>query len=218
MSTPIRHAKHIDPALMYAPPRVRERDLVPTEPSALAAVNSDRGSAPRESRGDRAITKVQRRLALNPEWVPEPPQSQPDGRSYWTIGLPAVGILGLAAVIVWVVVSIPSARLLLKSDLVRAGFLGTSVATDLAEQFPRTRLSDRQTGVSAKAAQESGNLQEPRSRSDPSEFTAVAPAPSVPVAPTRAPPSIPPSLDAGLLVSAFDSSGFISQGERRRPP
>ena len=38
MSTPIRHAKHID----------RERDLVPTEPSALAAVNSDRGSAPRE--------------------------------------------------------------------------------------------------------------------------------------------------------------------------
>lgn len=86
MSTPIRHAKHIDPALMYAPPRVRERDLVPTEPSALAAVNSDRGSAPRESRGDRAITKVQRRLALDPEWVPEPPQSQPDGRSYWQSG------------------------------------------------------------------------------------------------------------------------------------
>ena len=52
MSTPIRHAKHIDPALMYAPPRVRERDLVPTEPS-VPAVNSDSGSAPRESRGDR---------------------------------------------------------------------------------------------------------------------------------------------------------------------
>ena len=169
MSTPIRHAKHIDPALMYAPPRVRERGLVPTEPSA-PAVNSDRGSAPRESRADRAIIKAQRRLALDPEWVPEPPQSQPDGRSYWKIALPAVGILGLAAVIAWVVVSIPSARLLLKSDLVRASFLGTSVATDLAEQFPRTQLSNGQGGVSAKAAQESGNLQEPRSRSDPSEL------------------------------------------------
>jgi hypothetical protein len=219
MSTPIRHAKHIDPALMYAPPRVRERDLVPTEPSALAAVNSDRGSAPRDSRGDRAITKVQRRLALDPEWVPEPPQSQPDGRSYWTIGLPAVGILGLAAVIVWVVVSIPSARLLLKSDLVRAGFLGTSVATDLAEQFPRTRLSDRQTGVSAKAAQESGNLQEPRSRSDPSElpvstFTAVAPAPSLPVAPTRAPPSAPNRTIPDFVTRQLDRDELASMRQR----
>jgi len=223
MSTPIRHAKHIDPALMYAPPRVRERDLVPTEPSALAAVNSDRGSAPRESRGDRAITKVQRRLALDPEWVPEPPQSQPDGRSYWTIALPVVGILGLAAVIVWVVVSIPSARLLLKSDLVRAGFLGTSVATDLAEQFPQTPLSNRQGGVSAKAAQESGNLQEPRSRFDLSEFTAVAPAPSVPVAPTRAPPSalnrtipdfVTRQLDRDELASMLQrADDFIKSGD-----
>jgi hypothetical protein len=128
---------------MYAPPRVREQGLVPTEPTN-PAVNSDPGSAPRESGGDRAITKVQRRLALDPEWVPEPPQSQPGGRSYWTIALPAVGILGLAAVIVWVVVSIPGARLLLKSDLVRAGLLGTSVATDLAEQLPKTPLSNRQ--------------------------------------------------------------------------
>ena len=167
MSTPIRHAKHIDPALIYVPPRVRERGLVPIEPTA-PAVNSDRGSALREFRGDRAITKVQRRLARDPEWVPEPPQSQPDGRSYWTIALPAVGILGLAAVIVWVVVSIPSARLLLKSDLVRAGFLGTSVATDPAEQFPKTPLSN---------AQESGNLQEPRSRIRPERVHRCRPGP-----------------------------------------
>ena len=50
MSTPTRHAKYIDPALMYAPPRVREQGLVLTEPSA-PAVNSDRGSAPREVQG-----------------------------------------------------------------------------------------------------------------------------------------------------------------------
>ena len=47
MSTPIRHAKHIDPALMYAPPRVRERGLVPTEPTARG---SELGSRQRSSR------------------------------------------------------------------------------------------------------------------------------------------------------------------------
>ena len=50
MSTPLRHAKHIDPALLYAPPRVRQRDLAPTEPSA-PAVNSHRGSARLEFQG-----------------------------------------------------------------------------------------------------------------------------------------------------------------------
>jgi hypothetical protein len=213
MSTPIRQAKHIDPALMYAPPRVRERGLVPTEPTN-PAVNSDPGSAPRESRGDRAIMKVQRRLALDPEWVPEPPQSQPGGRSYWTIALPVVGILGLAAVIVWVVVSIPGARLLLKSDLVRAGLLGTSVATDLAEQLPKTPLSNRHGGVSAKAAEESGNPQEPGRRFDPSEFTAVAPAPSLPVAPTRAPPSAPNRTILDFVTRQLDRDELASMLQR----
>ena len=213
MSTPIRQAKHIDPALMYAPPRVREQGLVPTEPTN-PAVNSDPGSAPRESRGDRAIMKVQRRLALDPEWVPEPPQSQPGGRSYWTIALPAVGILGLAAVIVWVVVSIPGARLLLKSDLVRAGLLGTSVATDLAEQLPKTPLSNRHGGVSAKAAEESGNPQEPGRQFDPSDFTAVAPAPSLPVTPTRAPPSAPNRTILDFVTRQLDRDELASMLQR----
>ena len=215
MSTPIRHAKHIDPALMYAPPRVREKGLVPIEPST-PALNSDSSSAPREARGDRAITKVQRRLALETEWVPEPPQ--PDGRSYWKIALPAVGVLGLAAVIGWVVVSVPSARLLLKGDVVRAAFLGTSVATDLAEQLPKMPPSNRHPGVSPKAAEESGNLQEPRSRSDPGEFTAVASAPSVPVVPTRAPSSAPDfvtrQLDREELASMLQrANDFIKSGD-----
>ena len=124
---------------------------------------------------------------------------------------------------VWVVVSIPSARLLLKSDLVRAGFLGTSVATDPAEQFPKMPLSNGQGGVSAKAAQESGNLQEPRSQFDLSEFTAVAPAPSVPVAPGLEPSSAPNrtlpefvtrQLDRDELASMFQrADDFIKSGD-----
>ena len=152
MSTPTRHAKYIDP-----PPYVRTAAGPGARPCADRAIRpgSELGSRQRSSLVSKGrkigrFTKVQRRLALDPEWVPQPPQSQPDGRFYWKIALSAVGILGLAAVMAWVVVSIPSARLLLKSDVVRAGFLGTSVATDLAEQFPRTQLSDRQTGVSAR--------------------------------------------------------------------
>jgi len=64
MSTPFRHAKHIDPALMYAPPRVRGRGLVPTEPFGPEVKNSDHGSAPLESRADRAIVRARRRLHL----------------------------------------------------------------------------------------------------------------------------------------------------------
>jgi hypothetical protein len=169
------------------------------------------------------IIGAQARLALDPECVPEPPQSQSDGRSYWKIALPAVGILSVVAVIAWIAVSIPSVRVLLKSDVVRARFLGSSVATDLAEQSTRTQPSNEQGGVSAKAAQESGNLQEPRSRFDLSEFTAVAPAPSVPVAPTRAPPSalnrtipdfVTRQLDRDELASMLQrADDFIKSGD-----
>ncbi len=204
MSTPLRHAKHIDPALLYAPPRVRQRDRAPTEPSA-PAVNSDRGSAPLESRADRVIIRAQRRLSLDPECVPEPPQSQPDGRFHWRIAVPVVGILGLAAVIAWVVVvSIPSVRSLLRTDVVRAGLLGTSVATDLAEQ----------NGVSAKLAKVSGDLLEPRSRSDPSEVITVATTPSAPVAPGLVPPSAPNRTLPEFVTRQLDRDELASMRQR----
>jgi hypothetical protein len=217
MSTPLRHAKHIDPALLYAPPRVRQQDLAPTEPSA-PAVNSHRGSAPLDSRADRVIIGAQARSSLDPEWVPEPPQSQSDGRSYWKIALPAVGILSVVVVIAWIAVSIPSVRVLLKSEVVRARFLGSSVATDLAEQSTRTQLSNEQGRVSAKAAQVSGNLQEPRSRSDPSELpvstsTAVGP-PSMPVAPTPVQPSAPKRTTPDFVTRQLDQEELASMRQR----
>ena len=203
MSTPFRHAKHIDPALMYAPPRVRGRGLVPTEPFGPEVKNSDHGSAPLESRADRAIVRARRRLALDPECVPEPPQSQPDGRFYRRIAVPVVGILGLAAVIAWVVVvSIPSVRSLLKTDVVRAGLQGTSVSTDLAEQN------------AAKVARESGNLLERSSRSDPSEVTAVAPTTSVPVAPGHVLSSAPNRTSPEFVTRQLDRDELASMCQR----
>ena len=216
MSTPVRHAKHIDPALLYAPPRVRQRDLAPTEPSA-PAVNSDRGSALFESRADRVIIRAQRRLALDPECIPEPPHSQPGGGFHWRIAVPVAGILGLVAVIAWVVVvSIPSVRVLLKSEIVRARFLGSSVATDLAERSTRTQVSNEQGRVSAKTAQESGNLQEPRNRSELAVAisTAVDPAPPVPVAPTPVQPLAPKRTTPDFVTRQLDQEELASMRQR----
>jgi hypothetical protein len=93
--------------------------------------------------------------------------------------------------------------------VVRAGFLGTSVETDLADQF------------SANVAQKSGNLQEPRGRSDPSElpvstFTAVAPAPvSASTNPNRTIPDfVTRQLDRGELASMLQrANDFIKSGD-----
>ena len=206
MSTPLRHAKHIDPALLYAPPRVRQRDLAPTEPAA-PAVNSDRGRAPLDSGADRLIIRAQRRLALDPECVPEPPQSQPDRRFHWKIAVPVVGILSLAAVIAWVVVvSIPSVRSLLKTDVVRASLQGTSVATDL--RLNKTTASLRRW------QEESGDLLEPRSRSDPSEVVTVAPAPSVPLTPGLVPSSAPNRTLPEFVTRQLDLDELASMRQR----
>ena len=123
----------------------------------------------------------------------------------WFIAGPVVGILGLAAVIAWVVVvSIPSVHSLLKTDVVRAGLLRTSVATDLAEQ----------NGVSAKVAKESGDLLEPTSRSDPSEVIAVAPAPSMPLAPGLVPPSAPNRTIPDFVTRQLDPDELASMRQR----
>jgi hypothetical protein len=145
MSTPLRHGKHVDPALMYAPSRVRERGHLPTEPSA-PAVNPDRGSAFRQSNGDPAILKAIRRLALDPEWLPEPPQSKSDGRFYRKIALRAVGIVGMAAIVAWIVVSTPLVHLLYSMLPVVAGEVTIPLLLQTRE---RSAMTERARSASA---------------------------------------------------------------------
>lgn len=70
MSSPVHHPEDLDPALMYAPPRVR-------------SARSARGSSRRRQRtdhaepefdGDSAMLLLRHRLSLDPEAVPVPPQ------------------------------------------------------------------------------------------------------------------------------------------------
>ena len=144
MSTPLRHGKHVDPALMYAPSRVRERGHLPTEPSA-PAVNPDRGSAFRQSNGDPAILKAIRRLALEPELVPPPPSTD-SGRIIWMRMLRAGGLMVMAAIVAWIVISTPLVHLLYSKLLVVAGEV---TIPPLLQTRERSAMSEPARSVSA---------------------------------------------------------------------
>jgi hypothetical protein len=68
---------------------------------------------------------MRQRLALEPEWVPEPPQDAAPRRDLWTLGLRASGVFGIAALLAWVVVFVPSV-----TQIVRTAFSGISASTD----------------------------------------------------------------------------------------
>ena len=51
---------------------------------------------------------MRQRLALEPEWVPEPPQDVAPRRDLWTLALHASGVFGVVALLAWVVVLVPS--------------------------------------------------------------------------------------------------------------
>jgi hypothetical protein len=108
VSSPIRHDDNVDPVLRYAPPRAREQGRAPPE---VAAPSARPPSLPRtdaaEIGGDRAIVEMRQRLALEPDWLPEPPQDAPAPRDLWPLALQASIALAVAAGAAWVVVSVP---------------------------------------------------------------------------------------------------------------
>jgi hypothetical protein len=140
MSSPIHHPEDLDAALMYAPPwardgaRDRARDqsppLAPVGPATAVPVELPprrRFGADRLFSGDLAMARLQRQLSLHPDEVPEPPFD--DGESL----LPLLGrigaVAGIAALVAWLLVSVPGARLL-RNDIKPAGFTPVSLAVN----------------------------------------------------------------------------------------
>jgi hypothetical protein len=110
MSSPIRHAKDLDAALMYAPPWARDPERAAPLRPAAAAVERPRWSWLAESAGggssgDRAMVELQRQLALIPDGIPEPPQESTQAQWPFVLRLCAVG--GVAALVAWGVVTLP---------------------------------------------------------------------------------------------------------------
>jgi hypothetical protein len=53
------------------------------------------------------MVEMRQRLALEPDWIPEPPQDAPPRRDLWPLALQASIALAVAAGAAWVVVSVP---------------------------------------------------------------------------------------------------------------
>jgi hypothetical protein len=138
MSSPIHHAEDLDEALHYAPPWAREQgQREPLRPAA-ALVRSPPsrwriGVADDAFSGDRAMVTLQRQLALDPDAVPEPPVD--DIQSLWPMALRLCAVAGVAAVVAWLVISLPGARLL-RHDVVHADIQVPPPVADTPKQDP----------------------------------------------------------------------------------
>jgi len=100
MRSPIHHVEDIDPARIYAPPKVRDR----------------RRRRPRFS-GDAAMVELQRQLARDPEAVPEPPETEraaraawQTARGLWPVVLRFIAVAAVAAVVAWSIIMIPGPK------------------------------------------------------------------------------------------------------------
>ena len=138
MSSPIHHAEDLDEALHYAPPWAREQGLREPLRPAAALVRSPPsrwriGVADDEFSGDRAMVKLQRQLALDPDAVPEPPVD--DIQSLWPMALRLCAVAGVAAAVAWLVISLPGARLL-RHDVVHADIQAPPPVADTQKQDP----------------------------------------------------------------------------------
>jgi hypothetical protein len=181
MSSPIHHAEDLDEALHYAPPWAREQGLREPLRPAAALVRSlpsrwRIGVADDEFSGDRAMVKLQRQLALDPDAVPEPPVD--DIQSLWPMALRLCAVAGVAAAVAWLVISLPGTRLL-RHDTVHADIQVPPPVAETQKQDPL------RTPAAAGLLLQRG-LAEANASPAPAE---AMPAPAAAPQPTTAPPS-----------------------------
>jgi hypothetical protein len=186
MSSPIHHAEDLDEALHYAPPWAREQGLREPLRPAAALVRSPPsrwriGVTDDAFSGDRAMVKLQRQLALDPDAVPEPPVD--DIQSLWPMALRLCAVAGVAAAVAWLVISLPGTRLL-RHDVVHADIQVPPVA-DTPKQDPL-----RMPAAAGLLLQH--GLAEANAAPSPAETMPVA------VPPPLSAPSAPPSSDAAV--------------------
>ena len=143
MSSPIRQSDDLDPALRYAPRWVRERGSLAAWPLAMSPAQRPSRPARPEFSGDLAMMELQRQLMLHPDAIPEP--ALDDARTLKPIVLRLAGVMGLAALIAWGIVSFPSVKKageILSVDVKTAAMTGNSVDSVLpqaAQAVPRSQ-------------------------------------------------------------------------------
>jgi hypothetical protein len=208
MNSRTNHDGDLDPILRYAPPRARAQDQSPPE-SAVPPIDRPSPSQPSNSAefsGDRAIVEMRQRRALEPEWVPEPPQDAAPRRELWTLALRASGVFGIAALLAWVFVFVPSV-----TQIVRTAFSGISASTDSRVSVPP---SDMMAGASV--ASSPLTVEAPP---EPSNRTVAAAEPPAPQAKERPDPSEQrgPATSAGAASIQAPTDLQTYPDEQTRP-
>jgi hypothetical protein len=193
MSSPIHHAEDLDEALHYAPPWAREQGLREPLRPAAALVRSPPsrwriGVADDEFSGDRAMVKLQRQLALDPDAVPEPPVD--DIQSLWPMALRLCAVAGVAAAVAWLVISLPGTRLL-RHDVAHSDIQVPPPIADTPKQDPL------RTPAAAGLLLQHG-LTEANASPAPAE---AVPAPTPAPQPIAAPPSNDAAVAAPVTLS-----------------
>lgn len=137
MSSPIHQCDDLDPALRYAPRWVRDRAALSGRPPTRTARPAERAKP--EFSGDRAMVELQRQLLLDPDAIPEP--AIDDARSFKPIGLRLAGVMAVAALIAWGVVSVPSVKksgAIITDDVKTPAMTEDSVKLTLAQPVQAT--------------------------------------------------------------------------------
>jgi hypothetical protein len=137
MNSRTHHDGDLDPILRYAPTRGRPQSQPPPESAASSVDRLSPSPSTNSAKfpGDRAIVEMRQRLALEPEWIPEPPQHAAPRPDLWTPALRAGGIFGIAALLAWVFVFVPSL-----TENVRKAFSGISTSTDFRASISRSDM------------------------------------------------------------------------------
>jgi hypothetical protein len=213
MTSPFDTPEDVQLTLKYAPPWARDRAQA-AKPDA--AQPPDKCESRRQHlddiqafSGDRAVLDMQARLALQPESVPEPPSQIAAGRSIERIALQTCGVSGIAAVIAWVIVSVPNEVLPGRDALLRLA-AAPSFSSDQQHSPPAVPAPRHD-----RAAAQPGLQSEP-ARSLPPSIVAAATAVEhkTPDA-TNIPPPAQPKAATMITrqIDADEVTSMIARGE-----
>jgi hypothetical protein len=209
MSSPIHQAEDLDPALRYAPRWARHRvSPLPGRPLPPPVARPARMARPDFS-GDRAIVELQRQLILDPDAIPEPPVD--DVSSLRPIALRFSAVMGLAALIAWVVVSLPGmkkASEIMPSEMKTPALAVNPVKLVQVRSTPAApQVSE---GVVAMNNPSPPVSPPPSPPPSPSASPSPSPSPSFAPPPTTAPP---PEDAAPLHIDNAEIAAMIKRGK-----
>ncbi len=209
MSSPIHQAEDLDPALRYAPRWARHRvSPLPGRPLPPPAARPARMARPDFS-GDRAMVELQRQLILDPDAIPEPPVD--DVSSLRPIALRFSAVMGLAALIAWVVVSLPGmkkASEIMPPDVKTPALMVNPVK--LVQVRSTAAAPQVSEGVVAMNNPSPPVSPPPSPPPSPSASPSPSPSPSFAPPPTTAPP---PEDAAPLHIDNAEIAAMVKRGK-----